>query len=206
MMKIIIFLSFLTIPFLASGLTSKGPSFDCKKASIKVEKLICEHDDLKKLDIEIAAMFKKVLGLVSSDRAQAIRNAQKSFLEKRNQCRAHRCLTTSLEDQLSTLQRQIKDHSKTDVKNDKQKSLEEGIKMLTKKYGSQLEDVSLDPDEFTCRPDGLVSSCTTYYQGCASTSDGGRCCSHITIELLKNDKSYVVKNVSILSLEDACKN
>jgi uncharacterized protein len=205
-MNIIIFLSFLTIPFLASGSASSGPSFDCKKATSKVEKLICQHDNLKTLDLEIAALFKKVLGLVSSDQVKTIRNAQKSFLEKRNQCQTQHCLTKSLEDQLRALERQSKDRPKEISKNDNQQNLEEGIKMLTKKFGSLLEDVSLVPDVFTCQPDGVVSNyCSTYYQGCASTSEGGRCCSHIMIELIKKDQIYALKDVSILSLEDACK-
>lgn len=92
-----------------------------------------------------------------------------------------------------------------DTKGSKDKILVEGISMLYKKYGSNLNDVSLTPSEFRCDP--MISgkiSCSTFYEGCASTSDGGRCCSNITITLTEDEKKYSIFEIHALSLKEAC--
>ncbi len=59
------FIKSLSIMFLVSllgmsGTSASAASFDCKKASTKIEHAICNHPELSKLDQEIAAAFKSL--------------------------------------------------------------------------------------------------------------------------------------------------
>ena len=67
-----------------------SPSFDCTKATLPTEKLICGDSDLAKLDSDFAIYYADNLATVAiiGDRAklEALIAGQRNFMEKRNRC------------------------------------------------------------------------------------------------------------------------
>ncbi len=67
----------------------QAASFDCGKASMKVEKLICADEKLSRLDEQLAAAY--VEALKSTDPAR-LKAEQKAWLKGRNQCADVACI------------------------------------------------------------------------------------------------------------------
>ena len=82
----------------APGSTSNSPSFDCRKATTKVEKLICANPELSKLDVDLAELYKEA---VSKERS--VRDDQRAWNIEKNKCVDADCLKTAYEDRLSDL-------------------------------------------------------------------------------------------------------
>lgn len=76
-------------------------SFDCGKATTKVERLICANTTLSKLDEELAAAYKTAL----QDKKQSdfIRQTQKQWMKERNGCSDAVCVKRAYEDRLKVL-------------------------------------------------------------------------------------------------------
>lgn len=68
---------------LAMAASGQAASFDCAKATTKVEKAICADDGLSSLDDEMAAAYKLAL---KKGNASKIKSAQKDWLQERNSC------------------------------------------------------------------------------------------------------------------------
>lgn len=65
------------------------PSFDCKKASTRIERMICQDDRLSSLDSQMAESYREVLKDASADRKEIIRRQQAGwFAEYRRTCNA----------------------------------------------------------------------------------------------------------------------
>lgn len=62
----------------------QAASFDCAKASTKVEHLICDNPELSKLDEELSAAYITVLQ--DEKQADSIKQAQKQWMKERNDC------------------------------------------------------------------------------------------------------------------------
>lgn len=70
-----------------------SPSFDCAKASTKVEKIICDSAELSKLDSELAEAYKIALrDSPWSSANKRIRQDQKEWINIRNVCETEACL------------------------------------------------------------------------------------------------------------------
>ncbi|MCC6377839.1 MAG: hypothetical protein IT519_03390 [Burkholderiales bacterium] len=70
----------------ASVLAAK-PSFDCAKATARVEQLVCRDDALAKLDWRMVVLFRKAEESAPGERARiALRDAQRAWPQKRNAC------------------------------------------------------------------------------------------------------------------------
>lgn len=85
-----------------------APSFDCTKASTRVENLICDNPDLAELDSEMAAAYKTALR--DSPWASAnkrIRREQNEWLTQRNNCTNKRCLLGLYEERISVLRAEV---------------------------------------------------------------------------------------------------
>lgn len=70
-----------------------APSFDCGKASTRVERMICDHPRIAELDSELAAAYR--IALRDAPWASAnrrIRAEQGEWVAERNRCRDPRCL------------------------------------------------------------------------------------------------------------------
>jgi uncharacterized protein len=65
-------------------------SFDCAKASTKVEKMICDNPEISMLDDELSASYKTALQ--DEQQAESIRQAQKQWLKERNRCADADCV------------------------------------------------------------------------------------------------------------------
>jgi uncharacterized protein len=65
-------------------------SFDCARASTAVEHTICANPSLSRLDEELAAAFKTMLGNVANP--AALRERQREWLEERDACGDDACL------------------------------------------------------------------------------------------------------------------
>lgn len=70
-----------------------SPSFDCGKASTKVEKLICSNPELSQLDASLAETYKEAL---AKDRS--VLNDQRAWNTQKNKCPDVECLKTAYED------------------------------------------------------------------------------------------------------------
>ncbi|MFO0991147.1 MAG: MliC family protein [Hyphomicrobiales bacterium] len=61
-------------------------SFDCSKATQKIEKLVCGDDQLATLDRSLAADFKKAMEQVSGADQAELRASQAKWIDSRNAC------------------------------------------------------------------------------------------------------------------------
>ena len=70
--------------------TAHAASFDCEKASTKIEKLICSDESLSKLDDDLSAAYKSALQ--DDKQATAIRLNQMQWMKSRNKCSEIICI------------------------------------------------------------------------------------------------------------------
>lgn len=87
-------------------------SFDCGKATTKVERLICANTTLSKLDEELAAAYKTALQ--DEKQADAIRQTQKQWMKGRNGCADAACVKRTYEVRLQRLSSSISAHQSSD--------------------------------------------------------------------------------------------
>lgn len=96
---------------LSQGVSAQ--SFDCAKASTKVERLICDHPKLGELDSELAEAYR--IALRDSPWASAnrrIRAEQKNWIARRDRCQNRRCVRRMYQMRLGQL------HAEVDVEVD----------------------------------------------------------------------------------------
>lgn len=86
---------------LVLGFAAQAASFDCGKASTKVEKLICGDAALSKLDKELSAAYKTALQ--DKKQASTTKQAQKRWMKERNNCVDAGCVKGAYEARLSSL-------------------------------------------------------------------------------------------------------
>lgn len=97
----------------AAASASTSPSFDCRKATTAVEKLICSNPDLSKLDVSLAETYKEA---VSKDRS--IRDDQRAWNAEKNKCADVDCLKSAYEDRISELTNFIVQHDRAALNQD----------------------------------------------------------------------------------------
>jgi|GEM_PF-2521525 len=78
----------------------QAASFDCAKASTKVEKLICANAELSKLDEALAVEYADALKL--PDTAN-LKTEQKSWLKGRNQCTDDTCIQAAYRQRIEAI-------------------------------------------------------------------------------------------------------
>jgi uncharacterized protein YecT (DUF1311 family) len=83
--------------------TPFAPSFDCSKASNKVEKLICADRDLSRLDVELSKAYQAARD-ASTDKDQ-LKKDQISWVKLSRTCEDKACLQSSLEMRLKQLKK-----------------------------------------------------------------------------------------------------
>ena len=76
---------FVLLP-LCLVIKAQGAGFDCAKATTKAEKIICEDDELSKLDEEMAKTYSE--GLKKYPFPEALKLRQKQWLKRREACAA----------------------------------------------------------------------------------------------------------------------
>ena len=86
---------------LTVALPAQAASFDCAKASTKIEHLICDNPEISKLDEAMAESYKEALK--DHAHAKAIRQAQREWIKERNHCDDAACVQHIFETRLSAL-------------------------------------------------------------------------------------------------------
>ena len=81
--------------------TACAASFDCDKASTKVENLICKNSGLSKLDEDLGASYSKALKTVSNP--FALRLQQREWIKLRNQCTDKSCLEAAYQGRIDEI-------------------------------------------------------------------------------------------------------
>jgi len=93
-------LLFVVLP-LCIVINVQAASFDCDKATTKVEKMICADAELSKLDEELAAVYKTALQ--NAQQTSSIQQVQKQWLKGRNGCADAACVKQAYEARLKEL-------------------------------------------------------------------------------------------------------
>lgn len=88
--------------WLALTLSTYAASFDCEKAAMKVEHLICDNPDISKLDEDLSKAYSSALEK-SKDKQTTIKEQRQWLKEKRNICPDADCLKASYASRLSEL-------------------------------------------------------------------------------------------------------
>lgn len=94
---------------------ASAQSFDCSKATTAVERAICKSDDLKTLDAGMGEAYKALLMASSGHDKSSLIDAQKAWIEKRDQqCTAagaeplEKCLTQTIGKRADELTQQLR--------------------------------------------------------------------------------------------------
>jgi tetratricopeptide (TPR) repeat protein len=97
----VLFQSVLFGLFAVMSFSSRAASFNCEKADTKIEKMICGDAELSKLDEKLNAAYRTA----SSDEKQAasIKQAQRQWINDRNNCADADCVKRAYVAQLQTM-------------------------------------------------------------------------------------------------------
>jgi uncharacterized protein len=79
----------------------QAASFDCSKASSKIEKMVCGDDKLSRLEEDLNSAYKAALQ--DKSQSDAIRQVQKKWMKERNGCPDAACVKLAYEKRLSEL-------------------------------------------------------------------------------------------------------
>lgn len=87
--------------WLVFGIIAQAASFDCAKAQSKVEHLICDNAEISKLDEELSAAYKTALQ--DEKKADSIKQEQKQWMKKRNNCVDAECVSAAYRNRITNL-------------------------------------------------------------------------------------------------------
>jgi hypothetical protein len=82
------------------------PSFDCRRAKLESEKLICADKRLSRHEASMAKVYAKAIAIGSSNEKAKLRQAQRDWLSIRDQCRepkAAECILRAIDDRREIL-------------------------------------------------------------------------------------------------------
>lgn len=90
---------------------AQAASFDCAKAATAVEHMICGNPEISNLDSAMAEAYTTLhdsASLVDEDGlADLVRQSQRDWLTRRNECQTEACLLTAYQDRLAALQGRV---------------------------------------------------------------------------------------------------
>lgn len=96
------YIGLIALLLIANGSISYGASFDCVKASIKVERMICNNRQISDLDERLTRTYEERLQDLKN--SKPLREQQRVWLHQvRNRCHDVRCLKVVYEKRLSQL-------------------------------------------------------------------------------------------------------
>ncbi len=93
----------VTKPVVPKPLPPDGPSFDCSKASQRVEFLICDTPELAKLDRTLSAVYKRAMTAAGPNAPRLQRQQRAWRTETRDRCPSTACVATSVRERLAIL-------------------------------------------------------------------------------------------------------
>lgn len=82
-----------------------SPSYNCRRARSRVEKLICGSEPLAALDREMAALFYGIVAEADSATVSAVQRSRDDFLARRDRCPDAACVTEVYQDRIDGLAR-----------------------------------------------------------------------------------------------------
>lgn len=88
----------LLVVFILTTLSLFGASFDCSKAATKVEKMICQDDELSKLDEKLNEVYTSFYLLTKE-----IKSDQRAWVKQRNGCKDTNCIKESYQARVEEL-------------------------------------------------------------------------------------------------------
>lgn len=90
-------------PVVPKTLPPDGPSFDCTKASQRIEFLICESPELAKLDRTLSSVYKAAMTAAGANAPRLQRQQRAWRTEKRDTCADTACVATIVRERIATL-------------------------------------------------------------------------------------------------------
>ena len=87
---------------LTSSPLQSAPSYDCSKASNKVESIICQTPELQRLDNKLHHIYQTVLRQISSEEKPLLRAFQRGWIKGRDDCWKSDKLGQCIEDNYKT--------------------------------------------------------------------------------------------------------
>lgn len=88
--------------------TSKGtasPSFNCRHAKSRSEKLVCGNGSLAAADRAMSAAYYSEMARADSARKRALRQTRDRFLAKRERCASDSCVASAYEERVAEIRR-----------------------------------------------------------------------------------------------------
>lgn len=113
-------------------------SFDCAKASTKVEHIICDNPEISKLDEELAQSYKAALQNQAD--AKRTKQAQRQWVKERDDCADVGCVKRAYEARLATLTKSVVENAQQDTST------------LTEKTKGEIVSKILNNSEITLKP------------------------------------------------------
>jgi uncharacterized protein len=108
----IVWLAILLLGWLVMALPVQAASFDCAKASTKVEKLICDIPAISKLDDELGKVYQDDISKANEEQKQRLVAEQKHWLKyTRNVCTKEPCFKHAYWSRLAELKTFFDPHS-----------------------------------------------------------------------------------------------
>lgn len=83
---------------LCFGVGAQAASFDCAKASTRVEKIICDNPTIGQLDVDMARAYRQAL-----QQDKGVRQEQQAWLKERNQCSTPACVQDAYQSRIQAL-------------------------------------------------------------------------------------------------------
>ena len=102
----LILTSLLILPLLISQPKAYAAGIDCKHANSPSENMICSSDELKQLDLKLAATYAKVAK--SSNNKSNLQNKQKQWLVQRDKCPTITCISDSYYNRTTELANELR--------------------------------------------------------------------------------------------------
>lgn len=97
----------LSVFFTSTCILAQGPSFDCAKASTRIEKMICSNEELSELDKELNVAY--TMAKESTDISDHVKSLQRKWVKRRDLCKDYNCLRAIYQRQLKLLMNLQKD-------------------------------------------------------------------------------------------------
>jgi len=87
------------------ALHSTGPSFDCTRARLPSERMICSSRPLSQLDREMASLYYDQMARADERRRELLRRTRDGFLSRRDRCTQAVCIASVYEDRIAEIRR-----------------------------------------------------------------------------------------------------
>ncbi|WNL30496.1 lysozyme inhibitor LprI family protein [Aliarcobacter cryaerophilus] len=115
-----------------------GASFNCSKASNKIEVMICSDAELSALDDNLSKIYKQVLN--ETDNKEYIKSEQMKWIKTRNNCNTIDCLKKYYEDRIFKLKNNKLDFEDNNTKKVEKKSLNNSKKYAGVTFGENINN------------------------------------------------------------------